>query len=226
MPAQGDAAPRRRNDGVAEPLLRVRSLARQGLADASFALEAGRCLAISGASGSGKTLLLRAIADLDPNHGEVLLAGQRRSAMPAPRWRRRVVYVAAEAGWWADGVGAHFQGHQAASALLAELGLPEDALGWAVMRLSTGERQRLALARAVALAPDVLLLDEPTSGLDPEATRAVEALLRRELARGAALILVSHDVEQVARLGDRRMEMMDGVLRDGAEAGAQTAASP
>lgn len=226
MPASGCAASSRPDSVVAEPLLRVQGLARQGLAETSFSLEAGRCLAISGASGSGKTLLLRAIADLDPNHGEVLLAGRCRSAMSAPEWRRRVVYVAAEAGWWADAVGAHFQDRKAASALLTELGLPEDALDWPVMRLSTGERQRLALARAVALTPSVLLLDEPTSGLDPGATLAVEALLRRQMTRGAALVLVSHDPGQVARLAGRRMEMTDGVLRDAAATGTGTKASP
>ncbi|HRK96257.1 MAG TPA: ABC transporter ATP-binding protein, partial [Rhodospirillales bacterium] len=73
------------------------------------------------------------------------------------------------------------------------------------------------------LEPDVLLLDEPTSGLDPTAARAAEALLRRELERGAAVVLVSHDPDQVARLADARMEMSNGVL---ARAGADDVGDP
>lgn len=211
------------DEGMAAPLLRVQGLARAGIAATSFTIGRGRCLAVTGPSGSGKTLLLRAIADLDPSSGDVLLAGTRRCEMPAPRWRRRVVYVAAESGWWAEAVGDHFEAPGAAGPLLRDLGLPQDALDWPVSRLSTGERQRLALARAIALEPEVLLLDEPTSGLDPTAARAAEALLRQELERGVAVVLVSHDPDQVARLADARMEMANGVLE---RAGTDDAGDP
>ena len=78
---------------------------------------------------------------------------------------------------------------------------------WPITRLSTGEKQRLALVRALLGAPDVLLLDEPTSGLDPDATAAVEALLRERLAAGLALILVTHDADLAARLGSAQLEV-------------------
>ncbi len=74
-------------------MLRERQLQRPGLAAAGFDLADGECLTVRGPSGAGKTLLLRALADLDPNHGEVHLDGQARDAMPAPQWRRRVVQV-------------------------------------------------------------------------------------------------------------------------------------
>ena len=66
-----------------------------------FELSIGRgtCAAITGASGSGKSLFLRMVADLDPNQGEVWLNEQARAAMPAPAWRKQVTYVAAESGW-------------------------------------------------------------------------------------------------------------------------------
>ena len=197
-------------------MLSVRALERQGLAPCSFEIAAGDCVALVGPSGSGKTLLLRAIADLDPNQGEVALDGAVRGAMPAPGWRRQVAYVPAEAGWWADRVGEHFADWAAAEPLVERLGLPADCRDWPVQRLSTGERQRLALARALALDPRVLLLDEPTSGLDEAATDAVEALVAERLAAGAAALWVSHDRAQAKRVARRRLEIAGGHVSEAA----------
>jgi len=194
-------------------VLTISDLRRPGIEPVSLSVSEGECVAISGPSGAGKSLLLRAIADLDPNQGEVRLNGTARGAIPAPEWRRRVVYVAAESGWWAGDVGAHFADPSAAGDLLSELALPPDALSWPVARLSTGERQRLALARAFELEPRVLLLDEPTSGLDPESASKVEDLLRRRLAQGALIVLVTHDREQAKRIAGRRLRMEHGRLR-------------
>lgn len=194
-------------------MLTVSGLRRPGIEPADLSVSKGECVAISGPSGAGKSLLLRAIADLDPNQGEVRLNGAAREAISAPEWRRQVVYVAPESGWWAGDVGAHFADRSRAADLLSELALPPDALTWPVARLSTGERQRLALARALELAPRVLLLDEPTSGLDPEAASKVEELLRRRLAQGAVIVLVTHDREQANRLAGRRLRMDHGRLR-------------
>ena len=176
----------------------------------SFDLAAGECVAVRGPSGSGKTLLLRALADLDPNEGEVSLDGQRRDAMPAYLWRRRVVYLPAESGWWADAVAAHFRDWSGAEPLLEPLGLPPDCGRWPVLRLSTGERQRLALIRALVLEPRVLLLDEPTSGLDPDATAAVERLITERLLRGASALWVTHDADQAKRIAARRLAVDGG----------------
>ena len=201
-------------------MLIVRQLTRPGLAPADLTLTAGACLALSGPSGAGKSLFLRAIADLDPNQGTVSLEGADRDSMPASEWRRLVAYVPSDSGWWADRVGAHFPGwsinHTPATdrlaGLLADLRLDSDILGWPVARLSTGERQRLALARALLHAPRVLLLDEPTSGLDPESAGRVETVLRRRMADGAAILLVTHDVAQADRLAQRRLRMEAGRL--------------
>ena len=167
-----------------------------------------------GPSGAGKTLLLRAIADLDPNDGACALGDARRDDMPAPDWRRLVTYMAAEPGWWGDRVGDHFADADAGRKLLPPLKLPEDAMGWTLARLSTGEKQRLALARVLERAPRVMLLDEPTSGLDADTTRAVEAVLSARLDDGAALLFVTHDIEQGKRLARRALFVVAGKVRE------------
>ena len=156
--------------------------------------------------------MLRALADLDPNQGEVTLEGERREAIPAPDWRRRVTYLAAEPGWWADRVAPHLPDGDGTAALLDALGLPKILLEQSVATVSTGERQRLALIRTLLLEPRVLLLDEPTSGLDGAAAERVEAILRDRLAGGAAILLVTHDPGLADRLAHRRLEIRDGVL--------------
>jgi len=174
-------------------------------------------VAVRGPSGSGKSLLLRAIADLDPAAGEVSLDGTARDHIPAPEWRRRVAYVPAESGWWDDRVRAHFpDGGGPKSNRIAELiealGLDPAALDWEVRRLSTGERHRLAIARALIREPEVWLFDEPTAALDAEAARLVEAVIGQGRARGAAILLVTHDDAQAARLADRVLTMAGGCL--------------
>jgi putative ABC transport system ATP-binding protein len=183
-------------------LLSVKSLARLHVR-ATFALSHGECVALQGASGSGKTLLMRAIADLDPNEGAVKLDGTLRERMPAPEWRKQVTYLAAEPGWWTDIVKGHFEAWDAVEPLLDQLNLPPDCGNWNVARLSTGEKQRLALARVLMLQSRVLLLDEPTSGLDAASTASVEALIEKRRSTGTAVIWCTHDSGQVKRVASR-----------------------
>lgn len=194
------------------PVLRLRGVYSQRLSPVSLDLAAGECAAITGPSGSGKSLLLRQVADLDPGHGEVELDGARRSAMRGFEWRRKVVYCQAEAGWWDDHVAPHFTDRAQAQALMQALGLPSDKLDALVHELSTGERQRLGLARALAQAPRVLLLDEPTAALDQAATALVEAAMQRYLDGGAAILMVTHSPDQAQRLARRRWRMEAGRL--------------
>lgn len=121
-------------------------------------------------------------------------------------------------GWWRDDVAGHFApNRQAAARALAErLGLNDGQFDGQfdgpVARLSTGERQRLALIRALALESPILLLDEPTSALDPEPAGWVEAVLKERLAAGVAILMVSHDARQGERLGAARYRMVDRKL--------------
>ncbi len=202
-------------------MLTIRQLTRPGLEPVDLSMGAGECVALSGPSGAGKSVLMRAIVDLDPNAGEVYLDDTARADIPAPRWRRLVAYVPPDSGWWADDVASHFPDGDAAGRLLPRLGLPAEALTWPVDRLSTGERQRLALARALLLGPRVLLLDEPTSGLDRETALKVEDVLCERLADGVAILLVTHDPEQTRRLVRRRLVMKDGKVTDDARVPAE-----
>ncbi len=190
-------------------MLSVYSLSHPGLQLVSFRLAAGESLVVRGASGSGKTLLLRAIADLDPNQGSIFLEFQARESMPAPQWRRLVCYLPAESGWWAERVRDHFVDWSLALPLVVELNLPEACGEWPIQRLSTGERQRLALIRAMVQKPKILLLDEPTSGLDAESTSRVEALVERHRKAGGGVVWVTHDAAQLKRVASRIL-VLDG----------------
>ena len=151
-----------------QPALTIKQLRSAFAGPFELRLATGACAAITGPSGSGKSLFLRMIADLDPNEGEVWLNERERASMPAPEWRKHVTYVSAEFGWWADLVIDHFpsQARSEVAALSARLGLRADRLDAPVAQLSTGEKQRLSLIRALLPNPPVLLLDEPTGPLD------------------------------------------------------------
>ena len=192
--------------------LRIEQLSRPGVSVA----ESGdrrrhlhcRC---HGASGSGKTLLLRAIADLDEAEGEVWLDDRARSGMRAPQWRKLVMYVASESHWWARLVREHAADWPAED--LQTLGFEPEVLDWEIQRLSSGERQRLALIRAISCTPSVLLLDEPTANLDRSNTERVERLIEAWRRRTDGCVLwISHDPDQRARVATARYQVEAGKL--------------
>src|SRR5262245_10601179 len=194
-------------------MLSVESLSRLHVS-ASFELHSGECIALQGVSGAGKSLLLRAIADLDPNEGILKLDGVLRENMPAPLWRKKVTYVATEPGWWAETVKEHFPAWGKAVPLIEKLGLPVACGTWNIRRLSTGEKQRLGLVRALVLGSRALLLDEPTSALDANSTKIVEAIIADRASMGTGIIWSTHDKAQAQRVGSRLFVMSGGRIEE------------
>jgi len=190
------------------PALRIEQLATKLIGPISLEIPSGECVALMGPSGAGKSLLLRAIVDIDPSTGIVTLGAHARQDMRASEWRKLVALVPAESGWWADRVRDHFPAKSDAPELLAKLGLAS-ALDWDVARLSSGERQRLAIARALCRRPQAVLLDEPTASLDDLATALVEDLIRECCGEGMAVLLVTHDRRQAERMAKRLLRMRE-----------------
>lgn len=211
----GDSGGRSAPDGDedrAADLLAVQALAFDHGGPFDLYLRAAECIGLSGPSGSGKTRLLRCIADLDLHRGGVWLEGKAREDFPPPAWRRRVALLPAESAWWHDLVGSHFPAAPG-PARLASLGFTDEVLGWRVDRLSSGEKQRLAVLRMLSVEPRVLLLDEPTANLDEENIGRVERLIQSYIGdENAAAIWVSHDQRQLQRVAARCYRIAQGRL--------------
>ncbi|MES9943387.1 MAG: ABC transporter ATP-binding protein [Candidatus Thiodiazotropha sp.] len=175
-------------------------------------IPAGHCTTLSGPSGSGKSRLLRALADLDPHQGEAWLGDREMASLSGPAWRRQVGMLPAESAWWNERVGDHFPDIDAT--LLSHLDLSPDTMQWEVSRLSSGERQRLALARLLCNRPQVLLLDEPTANLDQKNIDRVEQLIAEwRKQHQTAVLWVSHDPDQQQRVGEQTWRITDGRLQ-------------
>ncbi|WP_409523119.1 ABC transporter ATP-binding protein [Nitrincola sp. MINF-07-Sa-05] len=191
----------------------LRQLAVGDLQPLSLEIAPGEILCLSGASGSGKSRLLRAIADLDPHQGSVWLEGTEQSSVSGHCWRSWVRLVPAESQWWFETVEEHFPADKEQD--LSALGLKQEMLKSPVSRLSSGEKQRLSLVRALAVAPRALLLDEPTANLDPDATEQVERWLLQSIrAQQWPVIWVAHDPEQIARVASRHCQLKADQLRE------------
>ena len=148
------------------------------------------------------------LADLEPADGDLALDGIPIHDMPPTEWRRRVGLLPAEPVWWESTVGAHFP--RDPGPLLAALALDPSLLKRAPATCSTGERQRLALARLLARDPQVLLLDEPTANLDAASARRVRALVADWQAEGVPVLWVAHDDAELAEVASRRLTLGTG----------------
>ncbi|MDP6978427.1 MAG: ATP-binding cassette domain-containing protein [Myxococcota bacterium] len=189
------------------------------LADIDLRFEAVDRTMIVGPNGAGKSLLLRiAHGLLSPTAGEVQWHGPRASDPSAlgtqamvferPVLLRRSAQANVEYALRCVGCDREVVTEKARAAL-AQTGLLSVAERHAFV-LSSGERQRLALARAWALEPEVLFLDEPTSALDPSATRVVEEIIEAIANAGTRVIMITHDLAQAKRLGDEVVFMNRG----------------
>jgi putative ABC transport system ATP-binding protein len=200
---------------------------------ASAAIDTGTTVAIVGRSGSGKSTLLNLISGIDSlDGGRIVIDGREVSALGEPQ---RTLFRRAHIGFVyqffnliatldveenvrlvleLNGVRGR-EAQRRTRAMLAHVGL-DDRAHSAVDALSGGEQQRLAIARALVHAPDVVLADEPTGNLDAESAREIVPLIRALSAeRGATLLVVTHDLA-IARSAQRLLELRDGRLLESA----------
>ena len=197
----------------------------------SFSLEKGQVLAIIGSSGSGKTTLLRCLNFLEtPDAGQILVNGQILNRSTDEELRKSRLhfglvfqnfnlfpqYNALENITLAptllkQGSAAEIQ--EKALSLLAKVGLSQKAASYP-HQLSGGQQQRLAIARALALNPDILCFDEPTSALDPELTGEVLRVIRSLKDQDNTMIVVTHEMGFAKSVADVVIYMSDGVIEE------------
>lgn len=193
--------------------LRLEGLSVGDLYPVDLTVPPGEIVCLSGISGSGKSRLLRAVSDLEPHGGDAWLGDVAQSSLPAHEWRARVMLVPAESHWWADTVGEHLADTESVD--IEALGFTAEVLDWQVSRLSSGEKQRLALLRVISREPAALLLDEPTANLDDATTRRVEDwLLARVRVFGWPVIWVAHDPAQIDRVARRHLRIQGHRLEE------------
>lgn len=167
----------------------------------SLHLAKGEVHSLNGPSGVGKSRLLRALADLDEHDGQIRLHHQPMGNFTAMDWRRKVMLVPTDSRWWLGTAAEHMARDMSEEAEL--LKITPGRLSAPVTQLSTGEKARCALLRALSYEPQVLLLDEPTSALDPASAQTVESTIAR-FAKGRAVLWVTHDELQAERVADHR----------------------
>ena len=180
----------------------------------SLALEAGPSTIILGANGAGKSVLMRLMHGLlAPSSGRVTWSGEGARRLQAMVFQRPVMLrrsAVANVSYALDIAGVRGAARdRLAREALAEVGLAHLAQRPARV-LSGGEQQRLALARAWALHPEVLFLDEPTANLDPGATREIETIIKAFDAAGTKIVMSTHSLGQARRLGDEVIFLHQG----------------
>lgn len=212
----------------------VRADGRTLLSNVSFRLAQGEFTAVVGPNGAGKTTLLRAIAALRiPDAGEILIDGRSVAAMHSMQRALALSYLAADEvfvehlrvrdvvsmgryahhKWWEWREEAGDQ--EAVTRALNAVGLPEFAER-SFVTLSSGERQRVWLAMALAQEANVLLLDEPTSHLDVRVAHDILQLLQTQVQSGKTVVCVLHDLNEAAQYADRILLLSVGrILANG-----------
>ena len=210
---------------------------REALVDASFQVAAGEMVFLTGHSGAGKSTLLKLVAAIErPSRGEVVVGGQKISQLSRAAvgpFRRHIgmvfqdhkllydrpVFDNVALPLVVDGVPRRELDRRVRAAL-DQVGLLGRETGFP-MELSTGEQQRVGIARAVVSRPAILIADEPTGNLDPDLAIDVMGIFQRFHGVGTTVLIATHDVHLIERFPVRRLHLGHGrVLRDEPAAGA------
>jgi putative ABC transport system ATP-binding protein len=197
---------------------------RSVLENISFELPQGKLLAVIGPSGSGKSTLLRTVNRLiEIDSGRIMISGESIRNKNPVKLRRKIGLVAQTPAMFAGSVhkniryGLDLQNRYNKKTVLKALEdaeLSSEYLYRNATKLSVGEKQRVAIARTLALEPEVLLLDEPTSALDFKITKRFESTVKHlKASRGLTIIWVTHDLHQAERVGDLGAVIKKGKLK-------------
>lgn len=197
------------------------------LDDCSFSFEEKGIYVLTGPNGSGKSTFLRICSLLEaPDSGMVSYFSNGEALPHDISLRRRITIMLPRIGVFntsviknvlyglaVRGIG-HREGERRGNEVLEFVGL-EDKRNQNALTLSSGETQRLGLARALVIEPEILFLDEPTASVDRKNTAAIEdIILRLRSVSEAIIVMTTHDQEQARRLADHRIAMLDGCIRD------------
>lgn len=186
----------------------------------SYTFEKGRIYNILGPSGAGKSSFLRLLNRLDePTRGQVVFMGNSYDQCPACGLRRQIGYLFQTPYLFPGTVRENLLyaedklTEEDIRHLVKQCRIPPDIIDDSVENLSIGEKQRIALARLLAMKPEVILLDEPTSALDPTYTRAIENLIKSIVGETrVTVIMVTHNPEQALRMGGLALLLVAGEL--------------
>ena len=221
------------SDRPNETILRLKEVSLQAtvgsdylIRDISLAIEAGENVAIVGTSGSGKTSLLRAIDRLViPQEGEIYFQGATVERLTAIELRRKIVLVTQEPKLLGmnviDALSYPLRLQQLTETEIRQrvdtwidlLGIAEEWLNKTELQLSLGQRQLIAIARALVMRPQILLLDEPTSALDiGTATRVLSVLTELNQSQNLTILIVSHQLDLIENFCDRIIYLSNGKI--------------
>lgn len=189
----------------------------------NLTVKKGEILTLVGPSGSGKSTLLRCINRLiEPDSGTIYFNNEEYHKVPIFELRKKIILVLQESIMFPGTVrenilfGVNLQQRKHTISInqsILDAGLSESILEKNAEKLSGGEKKRVALARALALQPDILLLDEPTSGVDPKNIQTVEQnILTFTKQRFLTVLWVTHNIDQAKRVSNRIANVKDGTI--------------